>query len=111
MFENKDIKQLRKVQSRIKELKASIKKLNSPELDDYMTNRAICSVLGPMLYGKSLSPSEFLELSDASIEYIQKLGQYLANMAEYADTNKVYEKEIKRLQKEERRLKDKLGIE
>ena len=111
MFKNKYLKQLQKVQFLIKHYKASIEKLNSPELDSPEDQFRVYDVLRPMLYGKSLSPGEFLELSDASIEYIQQLGRYLLNITDYADTMRLHEKEIKRLRKEERSLKEKLGIE
>ena len=111
MFKNKYLKQLRKVQFLIKHYKASIEKLKSPEPESFETKMQLYYALKSMLWGHSLDPGELLELSDASIEHISQLGRYLMNIADYVDTQRVYEKELKRLQKEERSLKDKLGIE
>ncbi len=111
MFENKDLKQLRKTQLLIKEYRASIEKLNLPDPDSFKDKMKVYNVLRPILYGKSLSPDEFIELSDAAIEHVQHIGRYLMNITDYVDTRKLYEKELKRLQKEECRLKEKLGIE
>ncbi len=112
MFKNKHLKQLRKTQALIKECKASIEKLNLPELDSPKDTWKVYNVLRPMiLYGKSFSPGEFLELSDAAIEHIQQIGQYFVHITNYVDTMRLYEKELKRLQKEECSLKAKLGIE
>lgn len=111
MFENKDLKQLRKVQSLIKHYKASIEKLNLPDPDLFKDKVTVYNVLRPILYGKSLNPGEFLELSDAAIEHIQQIGIFLTRITDYVGTMKVYEKELQRLRKEERRLKEKLGIE
>lgn len=111
MFKNKHLKQLRKVQALIKHYKESIEKLKSPEFDYSESTKKARDILWPMFYGRRLDPDEFLELTDASSEYISKLGLYLMNIADYADTKKVYEKQLRQLQKEERRLKDKLGIE
>ena len=111
MFENKDLKQLRKTQLLIKEYKSSIEKLNLPDPDSFKDKMKVYNVLKPILYGKSLNPGEFLELSDAAIEHVQQIGIFLTRITDYVGTMKVYEKELKRLQKEESRLKEKLGIE
>jgi hypothetical protein len=111
MFESKDLKQLRKTQLLIKECKTSIEKLNLPGLDSCKDSIKVYNVLRPILYGKSFSPGEFLELSDAAIEHIQQLGQYLTNITDYVDTRKAYEKQLRQLLREESILKEKLGIE
>lgn len=111
MFKNRDLKQLRKVQLAIRLHKADMEKLNSPKMDSFGSKIKLYDVLRPLFYGRSLSPDEFLELNDESLEYLQQIGRYLMNIADYVDTKKVYDKELKRLLKEERRLKEKLGIE
>ena len=111
MFKNKYLKQLRKTQFLIKHYKECIEKLNLPELDSPGDTLRVYNVLRPILYGKSLNPGEFLELSDAAIAHIQQLGRWLMNITDYADTRRLYEKQIKQLQKEECDLKAKLGIE
>jgi hypothetical protein len=82
-----------------------------PDPDLFKDKVTVYNVLRPILYGKSLNPDEFLELSDVSIEHIQQIGIFLTRITDYVGTIKVYEKELKRLQKEECRLKEKLGIE
>lgn len=111
MFKNKYLKQLRKTQALIKHYKASIENLKSPELESRETQKQVYNVLYLLSWGRSLDPDELLELSSASIEHISQLGRYLMNVADHIDTKKVYEKQIKQLQHEERRLKEKLGIE
>lgn len=111
MFKNKYLKQLRNTQALIKHYKECIEKLNLPDPDLFKDKVKVYNVLRPILYGKSLSPGELLELSDAAIEHIQQIGIFLTRITDYAGTVKVYEKELERLQKEESILKEKLGIE
>ena len=111
MFKNKDLKQLQKTQSLIKHYKASIEKLKSPESESYEIRHHAYKVLRPLLWGERLDPDDFIFMSDASIDYISQIGQYLMNITNYIDTRKIYDKELERLQKEERILKEKLGIE
>lgn len=111
MLNNKHLKQLRKTQVLIKHYKESIEKLNVPHLDSHKEIFEVYNALKPALYGNSLSVDEFLELSSASIEYIQKLGQYLWHITDYVNTIRLYERIIAGLQNEECNLKKKLGIE
>lgn len=111
MFNNKYLKQLRTTQALIKHCKESIEKLKSPQLNSPKDIVKVYEVLKPMLVGNSLSIGEFLELSDTSIEYIQQVGRFLLNITDYANTIQMYKAMIAQLQKEERDLKAKLGIE
>ena len=111
MFKNKHLKQLRKTQLLIKHYKESIEKLKSPVPDSSKAKMQVYDFFKLMAFGHSFTSGEILELSDASIEYLSQLGRYLMKVADYADTMHLYEKELERLKKEERSLKEKLGIE
>lgn len=111
MFKNKHLKQLRKTQFLIKHYKECIEKLKSPVPDSFKTEMQVYDIFKAMAFGHSFTSGEILELSDESVEYISQLGLYLMNLADYADTMRVHEKELERLKKEERSLKEKLGIE
>ena len=113
MFKNKHLMQLRKTQFLIKHYKECIEKLKSPVPDQDLlkTKMQVYDIFQAMALGHSFTSGEILELSDASIEYISRLGLYLMNVADYADTMHVHKKELERLKKEERNLKEKLGIE
>ena len=111
MFKNKHLKQLRKIQLLIRHYKVSIEKLKSPVPDSLNDKFQVFDVLKAAALGHSFNPSELLELSNVSVEYLSQLGLYLMNVADYVDTLRVYQNELKRLKNEERILKEKLGID
>ena len=111
MFKNKHLEQLRKTQLLIKHYKECTEKLKSPVPNSFDAKMQVYDIFKAMAFGHSFTSGEILELSDESIEYISRLGLYLMNIADYADTMSVHERELKRLEKEERSLKEKLGIE
>ena len=116
MFKNKYLKQLQDVQARIKKCKASLTELVPPVRDNWSISRDLYSWLGSVFYAdkpemKLLYDSRFPGFTNDSCAYLRKVGEYLVNMADCQDGILKYKAELEQLQAEERRLKEKLGIE
>jgi prefoldin subunit 5 len=116
VFKNKYLKQLQGVQAQIKNCKASIAKLNPPKPDSHKIENEILCLLEKLMYGchtdlAQLFEVRFSRLKGETCDYLRELGEYFINIADYDQEMKRYETELAQLQKEERRLKEKLGIE
>jgi hypothetical protein len=115
MFKNKYLKQLQDVQARIKNCKELINKLSPPEPDSFRVGCDIYSWLCAMLHTDEPQVASFYDVfftgfDDSNCDYMRKLGEYLINFADYEKKKKEYTMEFERLHREERRLKEKLGI-
>ena len=116
MFKNKYLKQLQEVQAKINTCKARITELNPPEPCSESVSRSMRRWLDSLSY--CLHPSvESLQqaaLGDDQIDtfkYIRQLGEYFVHIADYCYVSKSYQNELMWLQRQERNIKEKLGID
>jgi len=112
----KHLRQLQIVQARIKKCRASIAALNPPRPDSFEISRNVYHWLTALYYGvqpdMSLMYDKKLTKLDApASEYLRKLGEYFVNAANYYDAKRIYDAELNKLKTEERRLKERIGID
>jgi hypothetical protein len=113
MFKNKYIQQLQYVQGHIKKCKASITNLKPPSPPTLTIGRDIDCWFHALFHQYDPAMSDLIEsytLKNESIDYLRTLGEYLIGVADYYQDEIKYAEELKQLQKEERILKEKLGI-
>lgn len=113
MFKNKYLKQLQNIQAQIKNCKTSLLALSPPITPSYDIGSDLYHWLGMLCYAvkPDITLLDSLDFDDSYSDCLHKLGEYFINITNYRNTKLEYDKEIAQLQKEERRLKDKLGIE
>lgn len=116
MFKNKYLKQLQDVQARIKNCTATITVLNPPEPDTVKIEMNVIDWLNSLISGirpnvDPLCEYSFRGFRPGTTDYLEKLGNYLINVAKYEKEKEFYKKELMQLQNEERLLKEKLGID
>lgn len=116
MFKTKYLKQLQNVQSSIKNCKASLTQLNPPQPDSHQMSKNMYQWLSELFWRNNPDTSLLFEpgfavLEDDACDYLHKLGEYFINSADYYKNMRRFKEELSRLQKEERLLKDKLGID
>lgn len=114
MFKNKHLKQLQDVQARIKNCKAFIANLKPPSPITLKTGKDVECWFKALFHQHDPAFRELFEcytLKSEVIDYLQTLGEYLINAADYYQKEIEYKAELEQLQKEERGIKSKLGIE
>lgn len=116
MFKNKYLKQLQEIQAQIKTCTANINNLKPPAPSSVAVERDMLGWLDAIVYGHDPSIGSILENNrrssrDDTLDYMRKLGEYLINTADYCKADRTYKAELAWLRTEERRLKDKLGID
>ena len=115
MFKNKYLKQLRDVQMQIKDCKDSIAKLAPPAPGSFKMGHHLSYWFEALFYGANPNVSELFRMQFKGFEnetcaYLRSLGEYFVNIADYHKNQRIYTIELERLLKEERCLKEKLGI-
>lgn len=115
MFKHKYLKQLQDVQARIKNNRATMASLNIP-IPSCKITRELCDWLEVVTLSGITELGAFEEivcrkLNVETFEYLGQLGNYFVNIADYERSKGLYEDELRCLQKQERHLKNKLGIE
>lgn len=114
MFKNKYLKQLQDVQSRIKNHKATIANLKMPT-PSCKISRELCDWLEYISCGESsldiLEHMVIRKLNVETFEYLERLGNYFVNIADYERSKSIYNDELRCLKLKESRLKEKLGID
>ena len=115
MFKRKYLKQLQDVQGRIKTCRASIAQSKPPAPDSMAISKEVARWLKMLFLQADPSVSSLIEsvgygFDGNTLDYMSKLGEYFSNFADYCRNEQKYKSELEQLQKEERTLKDKLGI-
>lgn len=111
----KYLKQLRDVQSRIKNCKEQLASLKMPA-PSYKIGHELCDWFDYVACGGTTDLGVFerivtRKLKVETVAYLEQLGNYFINIVEYERSNSIYNDELRQLQREECRLKDKLKIE
>lgn len=111
MFKNKYLKQLRDVQTHIRDCKAVIANLDAPEPRSIAIGSATRKYIDSLTLGLKPNISKFFMGENEVYEYLRQLGEYFINIATYEETIKIYTEKLQQLQEKERSLKEKLGID
>lgn len=116
MFKNKYLIQLQYVQGQIKKCKASTVKLKPPAPNSIEISKDMKRWFEMLFLQNDPSVSSLIEsvgrsFNGNTLDYISKLGEYFSNFADYYRNEIKYKEELIQLQKEERLLKEKLGID
>ena len=116
MFKRKYLTCLQVVQGRITHCKASMARLKPPAPDSIDISRDMRRWLEMLFMQGDPSISSLIEsvghsFTGSTLDYISKLGEYFSNFADYYRNEQKYKAELEQLQKEERILKNKLGID
>lgn len=114
--QNKLLGQLRIVQGRITFCQAVLASLRPPTPDSFEISKDMKRWLELLFLQHDPSVSSLIESAGNSfrgntLDYINKLGEYFVNFANYYRDKIKYDEELEQLQKEERLLKEKLGID
>lgn len=115
MFKRKYLKQLQDVQARITACKLYLIDLEPPEPNSIHMSMNMRHWLDSLTSRLSPGVDKLLSMTHDDVEedtykYIHQLGEFFINISDYYLENKKYTDELQQLQKEERVLKDKLGI-
>jgi hypothetical protein len=116
MFKNKQLKQLKDVQASIKKCKENLAALDPPTPDSFEMGHLLYKWIVELF---SRNKPHLVDIDTIRLEswdgttdnYLRKLGEYFINISDYHKDYEKYSMELKQLQQEERRLKEKLGIE
>ena len=113
--QNKLLEQLRIVQGRITFCQAVLASLKPPTPDSCEIAKDMRHWLEALFYQYDPSVSSLIEsvgnrFRGNTLDYMNKLGEYFINFANYHRDKIKYDEELEQLQKEERLLKEKLGI-
>ena len=116
MFKNKYLQSLQIVQARIATCKAMLASLKPPAPDSWEISIDMKRWLEVLFYQHDPSVSSLIEIvgndfTGNTLDYMRQLGEYFTNFANYYRDKIKYDEELEQLQKEERILKDKLGID
>lgn len=109
MFKNKYLKQLQEVQAQIRSCTSNIAKVKMPTVNHH-TAKGIMEHLQLAMEG-AIGSDVFLKRNYYALSYLEELGNYFISIAKYERERQVYEEELNQLCKEERRLKEMLGID
>ena len=116
MFNNKYLKQLQDIQAQIRTCTANINNSKPPAPDSIKIEADMLRWLQSLVYGndpfvEDLVQSYCLRFKDETLDYLHKLGEYFINISDCCKAEQKYKAELMQLQKEERHLKEKLGID
>lgn len=106
---NHILHKLRNTQAKIKKCKDVMAQYNCPEAD-WHTAQGIMEYFKQLMIG-TISVDAIVKYHDIDLNYLEEFGTYLANFAKYQKDTQKYQLELDELKKEERKLKDALGIE
>lgn len=113
MFKNKYLTQLQCIQGRILGCEANTSKLKPPSPPSRQIGRDVDCWFHALFNQHDPAMKDLIEsytLKHESIDYLRTLGEYFVNVSDYYQDEIKYAEELKQLQKEERILKEKLGI-
>ena len=114
--DKKTLKQLRDVQTQIKNCKSSIEALKTPtpgsmKVESQMWRWLETLALGYRLEVDELFMNRSTNINNDTLDYIHKLGEYFVNIAEWQKSSRKLHGELECLQVKERALKNQLGID
>lgn len=110
------LKQLREVQSQIKNCTATIASLKVPTPTSVKIQSDMMRWISSLVCDDNpdislILQASFYGLEDETLDYLHQLGEYFINVTDYYKAEKRYKAELTQLQTKERNLKAKLGID
>lgn len=106
--ERKLLKELQEIQTQIYDYNSRIKCLEQPKTT-YKIAQDLSDYFQYIAHDIS-DCSRWLNREKDTLSYLEELGNYLVNVAKYEKDKQTYKAELIKLQEEESRIKDKLGI-